>query len=519
MPDNSFSSTDTLPDDVAVPQGMVAEFPDKLAERDSVIERRKHEVPLLRQWRFGRKSEKLEASGQLSLFPGEPAVETKEETPAAKPAGKGRGRKPIPANLPVERIEIDVPTEELVCRPRGSEKVRIGEETRRELDYIPGSILVREYVRPVYACPRECEGQIVVAANPSSPIEKGLPGPGLLAHAATSKYADHLPLNRMEGILRRHGVDIRRSTMADWMARGAHLLTTLHEEMKRRVPQSAVIHTDETPVTAQDPKGKSKPHTGGVRVYSGDRHHPCDVYEYSPDRKREHPHGVFSGWKGFPQADAYQGHNALYGGDIVEVACWAHARRKFVEAEKSDRRAAGMLGLIQRLYRVEKRVKSVCQRLGWSFDSPGKDGDRAEEFRRRRREKQSIPIPAAIGDWLHGPECSTALPKSPFGEAVGYCLNNWRALSEYALHGQPSIDNSAAERKPRPAAAGRKNYLFFGSDNGGRTAAAVYSVISSAKRRGLDPWRCLRNVFSRLPDMTVSQLPELLPNRRSDSHE
>ena len=194
-------------------------------------------------------------------------------------------------------------------------------------------------------------------------------------------------------------------------------------------------------------------------------------------------------------------------------------RRKFVEAEKSDRRAAGMLALVQKLYRVEKRIKSVCQRLGWSFDSPGKDGDRAEEFRRRRREKQSIPFLSAIGDWLHGPKCSTALPKSPLGEAVGYCRNNWQALNEYAHSGNLSIDNNAAERKLRPVAVGRKNYLFFGSDNGGRTAAVMYSVISSAKRHGIDPWRYLRDVFSRLPDMTVSQLPELLPDCWQDSHQ
>ena len=381
-----------------------------------------------------------------------------------------------------------------------------------------GSVFVREYVRPVYACPNECEGQIVVAKNPASPIEKGLPGPGLLAHIAVSKYADHLPLNRMEGILSRHGVAISRSTMADWMAEGAHLVTTLVGEMKRQVLLSGVIHTDDTPVTVQDPKGKAKPHTGRIWVYSGDRRHPYDVYEYSPDRKREHPHGALAGWKGFLQADAYQGYNALYGGDIVEVACWAHARRKFVEAEKSDRRAAGMLGLVQKLYRVEKRIKSVCSRLKWSFDSPGEDGDKAEEFRRRRRAKQSIPILSSIGDWLHGPECSTALPKSPFGDAVGYCLRNWQALCEYARHGNLSIDNNAAERKLRPVAVGRKNYLFFGSDAGGHTAAALYSVIASAKRHGLDPWRYLRDVFDRLPSMTVSQLHELLPDRWLDSH-
>ena len=371
---NSFSPTDTLPDDVAVRKGMVREC-------RSVIERRKHELLLLRQWRFGRKSEKLEASGQLRLFPGETPVETEPEASAARPARQGHGRKPIPASLPVERVEIDVPADERVCQPCGGEKVRIGEETRRELDYIPGSIFVREYIRPVYACPKECEGQVVVAKNPASPMEKGLPGPGLLAHVATSKYADHLPLNRMEGILSRHGVDIRRSTMAEWMAYGAHLLSTLVGEMKRRMLLSCVIHTDETPVTVQDAKGKSRSHTGRVWVYSGDRHNPYDIYEYSPERKQTHPHGVLSGWKGFLQADAYPGYNPLYDGDIVEVACWAHARRKFVAAEKSERRASGMLALVQKLYRVEKQLKSVCNASAGRLTPPAR-----RETRRRSSE-------------------------------------------------------------------------------------------------------------------------------------
>lgn len=200
-----------LPDSVAVLQGMVVEC-------HSTIERLKHEVLLLRRWRFGRKPEKPEASGQLSLFHGVLAGDAETQAPVAKPVRKDHGKKLILDNLPVKRMKIDVPADEFVCQPCGSGKIRIGEETRRELDYIPGSIFVREYVRPIYACPWECEDQMAVAANPSSPIEKGLPGPGLLAHVATSKYADHFPLNRQEGILSRQGVAIHRSTMADWMA-------------------------------------------------------------------------------------------------------------------------------------------------------------------------------------------------------------------------------------------------------------------------------------------------------------
>jgi transposase len=507
-------AADKLPEDVPALQGMVLELSGHL-------ERLKHELLLLRRWRFGSKSEKYSAHGQLSLFPDAMPEEIpmEEKSSSSTPKINGHGRRALPAGLPVERVVVEPPAEELVCRPCGTDKVRIGEEVRRELDYVPGSIFVRELVRPIYACPNECEGQVTVAKNPSAPIEKGLAGPGLLAHVAVSKYADHLPLNRMEGILARAGVNVSRSTMADWMADGAHLLTSLVAKMKADMLLSGVIHTDDTPVTVQDPKGKSKPRTGRIWVYSGDRHHPYDIYEYSPNRKSDHPGNTLSGWKGFLQADAYRGYDALFDGDIVEAACWAHARRKFVEAESSDKRASEMLARIRELYRVEKRVKSVCGRLKWSFDSPGKDGDMAEEFRRRRRRKQAAPVLDEIESWLRGPVCATALPKSPFGEAVGYCLNNWEALRRYSLHGELSIDNNAAERKLRPVAVGRKNYLFFGSDAGGRTAAAMYTVIASAKRHGLDVWKYLRDVFSRLPDMTVSQVHELLPDKWKDSHD
>lgn len=515
------AASDKLPEDVPALQSMIHELSIQLEQSMRTIESLKHEVLLLRYRQFGRKSEKYAGSDQLSLFPGvvPEEIPIEEKAPPETPRGKGHGRRTLPADLPTERVVVEPSEEELVCQPCGADKVKIGEEIRRELDYVPGSIFVREFVRPVYACPNECEGQVVVADNPSGPIEKGLAGPGLLAYVATSKYADHLPLNRMESIFARSGVKISRSTMADWMAGGGHLLTSLVGEMKNRMLLSGVIHTDDTPVTVQThPKGKSKPLTGRIWVYSGDRRHPYDIYEYTPDRKNDHPRNTLSGWKGFLQADAYRGYDALFAGDIVEAACWAHARRKFVEAEKSDKRAAEMLSRIRELYRVEKRIKSVGGRFKWSFDSPGEDGDMAEKFRLRRRRKLAIPILEDIESWLRGPACSTALPKSPFGEAVGYCLNNWEALKRYSRHGELAIDNNPAERKLRPVAVGRKNYLFFGSNAGGQTAAAMYSVIASAKRHGLNVWRYMRDVFSRLPDMTVSQLPELFPDKWKDSH-
>jgi transposase len=515
---NDFSpDISALPDDVAILQGMVTSLSGTVDKQSQTIERLKHELLLLRHWRFGRKSEKLEENGQLSLF-GDTAP---EEAPAAESASesmeakrKGHGRKAIPSDLPVERVVIEPPPEELVCRPCGTDKVRIGEEIRRELDYNPGSVFVREIVRPVYACPNVCEGQVVVAKNVDSPIEKGLPGPGLLAHVVVQKYSDHIPLNRQEAMLRRHGVDIRRSTMADWMAEAAHLLLSFNDVMKEEVLLSRVIHTDETPVTVQDPKGKAKPHIGRIWAYHGDRKHPYTFYDYTPDRKACRPESILSGWSGFLQADAYRGYDSLLDGKgIVEVACWAHARRKFVEAEKSNHLPAlEALVHIRELYRVERDVKEECAKRGYCLDGPGELGDFSVELRRQRRRERSVPLLDAFGEWLKAKD-RIILPKSPLGEAMSYCRNNWPALVVYASDGELSIDNNAAERMLRPVAVGRKNYLFFGSDKGGATAAILYGAIASAKRHGLDPWRYLRDLFTRLPAMTVSGLRQLLPDR------
>ena len=515
---SSPTSESPLPDDVVILQGMVTELSGKLDDRDRIIERLKHELLLLRHWRFGRKSEKLD-SGQLSLFGSIALEETSREeerelpVPAAKMKGKGHGRKALPSDLPVERVVVGPPAGELVCSPCGSEKIRISEEVRRELDYHPGSIFVREIVRPVYACPNACEGQVVTAEKKSdAPIDKGLPGPGLLAHVVVNKYADHIPLNRQEAMLRRMGADIRRSTMTDWMAGAAHLLLSLRDVIRDEVLRSTVVHADETPVMVQNPKG-AKPKTGRMWAYHGDRRHPYVFFDYSPDRQAMWFEAVLSGWRGFLQVDAYRGYDSLFaGGDITEVACWAHARRNFVEAEKTNRLPAlEALVHIRELYRVEKEIREECAGRGLSLDDPGKNGDEAAKLRYELRQQRSLPLLDAFGEWIRDKD-RVVLPKSPLGEALTYCRNNWTALRVYVSNGDLSIDNNAAERNLRPVAVGRKNYLFFGSDRGGETAAVLYSIISSAKRHGLDPWRYCCDLFTRLPTMTVSGLPELLPD-------
>jgi len=501
----------------------LAEVTARLAEANQTIAQLKHELLLLKRWRFGRHSEKGIADATGSLFAAlEPditedaapaAVEDAPEanTPSAKK--KGHGRRTLPDHLPVERVVVEPAPEEKVCAPCGTDKIVIAEEVRRELDYTPGTIFVREYVRPVYACPNVCEGQVVVASPPPAPIEKGLPGPGLLAQVAVNKYVDHLPLARQEARLEREGLFISRQTQCDWMRQAAHLLTCLADLTRREVLLSRVIHTDDTPVTYLEPGG-GKPRTGRLWTYRGDRHHPYVFYAFSPDRRRIWPADTLAGWKGHLQADAFPGYDALYAPDgIVEVACWAHARRKFKDAEPSDgKRAAPVLRRIAALYAVEKSIREEAEKNGWSFAAPGEAGDQAEILRQQRRIAESVPLLTALKGELDALSAA-AMPKSPVGQAAMYALRNWKALTVYAANGALDIDNNAAERELRPVAVGRKNYLFFGSERGGHTAATLYTVLASAKRHGAKPWEYLRDLFRRLPAMKLADLSTLLPDR------
>jgi len=252
---------------------------------------------------------------------------------------------------------------------------------------------------------------------------------------------------------------------------------------------------------------------GRLWIYHGDRHHPYSVFTFSGDRRRIWPADTLAGWTGHLQADAFSGYDALYvDGGIVEVACWAHARRKFKDTELSDPRAAPVVRRIGELYAVERSIREEAERNGWNFADPGEAGDQAEALRLRRRMAEAIPVLSVLKTELDALKAS-ALPKSPLGQAAAYALNHWKALTVYAENGALNIDNNTAERDLRPVAVGRKNYLFFGSPQGGHTAAALYTVIAGAKRHGLDPWKYLRDLLRRLSTMKVHELPELLPDR------
>ena len=373
------------------------------------------------------------------------------------------------------------------CPACGELRERIGQEVSEQLEYLPASFKVLRHIRHKYGC-RRCEHdgynpQIAAAAKPAQPIDKGLPGPGLLAYVATSKLGDHLPLYRLEHIFRgrtsrspaarcARGLRPRESWSARWSAR-----------MIERILLSRNIHTDDTPVPVQSP-GEGKCRKGRLWAYLGDAANPYIVYDYTPDRTRAGPASWLRDYKGFLQADAYGGYDGIYHtGKVVEVACWAHARRKFFEAKETDgRRAAEMLALVRELYAVEDAAKTLD-----------------DDARRELRQVQSVPILARIKAWLDAEQQDRACRAAPMGQAIQYALNQWTALCVYATEGFLAIDNNAAERAMKRVAIGRKNWLFAGNDRAGETTALLYTLIASAERHGVDPQRYLTSVFAKLP--------------------
>lgn len=494
-----------LPTDAPTLQSMLLELLSTLEEKERRIGQLSFQLEALKRHLFGRRSEKLDP-GQMALELGDvsfPELAASAEPVAPEPiekvARQGHGRQRLPRQLPRVRVEHDVAAEQRFCRDCRHSLVRIGEEVSEQLEYVPASLFVREHARIKYACPH-CEGNVVIGAAPAQPIDKGLPGPGLLAHVLTSKYADHLPLHRLEGILARHGVELSRSTLCGWVAAGARVLTPLVEEMKKGVLASRKIHTDDTPVPVLD-KNREVTRTGRLWVYLGDGDGEEVVFDYTPDRKRDGPQRFLAGYKGYLQADAYTGYDRIYVGDeVVEVACWAHARRKFFDAIKSDgRRAPVALGFIRRLYEIEKSAREL---------------DAVQ--RRARRQADAAPVLAALQVWLEEQQ-GVVLPKSPLGEAIGYARSQWAALTRYLEDGILDIDNNAAERALRRVAVGRKNWLFAGSDEGGRRAAVIYSLIASCARLKINPYEYLRDVLERIPTLSGVALAELTPKAWKDA--
>jgi transposase len=501
-----------LPTDLDSCHSLIRELLETLRQDRLLIGHMQHQLERLLRQRFGRSSEKIDPD-QLLLFAAdilaepdatqatEPQPGPADDAPptpalAAKPRRKGHGRKPLPAHLERRRVVHDVPADELTCPDCGARRDAFGEEIREQLDYIPASLVVIQHVRPKYAC-KACQANVIIADRLPEPIEKGLPGPGLLAWVIVSKYADHLPLYRQEGILAREGVAISRQTMCGWMARCAELLKPIYDAMVKAVLQSKAIQTDDTPVDVLDP-GREGTRTGRIWIAIGDRDHRYWVYDFTPDRSGDGPARFFKDYQGYLQADAYTGYDSRFKeGKVIEVGCWAHARRKFYEARTTDpQRAHRALAYIRRLYDVEADAKAA------KLD---------DDARRALRQERSVPILGELFAWLEGVR-GRVLPKSPMGEAIGYALNQKAALLRYTEQGFLEIDNNASERGEKTIAIGRKNWLFFGSEGGGATAAILFSLTETCKRLGVEPWAYLRDVLDRVSTHPASRIDELLPD-------
>ncbi len=407
------------------------------------------------------------------------------------------GRQQLPEQL--ERIEIEHDLDDKSCPACGCERCRIGAEVSEQLEYFPASFKVLQHIRHKYACTR-CDQDgydpnIATAAKPPQPIDKGLPGPSLLAYVITSKLGDHLPLYRLERIFERQGVHIARSTMCAWMRCAGELVNPLVELMTERVRNSQVIHTDDTTVPIQSP-GAKQCRKGRIWCYLGDEANPYTVYDYTPSRARAGPAKWLSGYEGYLQADAYGGYDGIFHSqNVTEVACWAHARRKFYDAQDSDEeRAAQMLSLIAKLYAVERQAK-----------------DADEATRLALRQERSVPVLARIKTWLDT-EQQVVLPRSPMAAAITYAQNQWNALGTYATQGFLNIDNNASERALKRVAIGRKNWLFAGNDAAAENHARLWSLIASCERHAVDPQRYLTSVLAKIGTTPDEELGQFLPD-------
>jgi len=484
-----------LPRDTTTLQAMVV-------AQQAEIEHLKLIIAKLRRMQFGQRSEKIdEMVGQLELALEELETGKAERSgvteiaPAEAVPGKPV-RKPLPDHLPRDTV---VHSPEATCCPDcGGHLKPLGEDVSEVLDYVPASFRVIRHVRPKLACSR-CD-TIVQAAAASRPIARGMAGAGLLAHVLVAKYGDHLPLYRQSAIYAREGVDLERSTLADWVGQCSALLRPLVERLRQHVLTGEKLHADDTPVPVLAP-GDGKTKTGRLWTYvrddrpAGSDTPPAVWFAYSPNRKGEHPQTHLKSFTGILQADAFAGFDALYAkGDILEAACWAHARRKFFEIHQAQGSpiAAEALKRIAALYAIESEVRG-----------------QAPDVRRKARE-QAKPILDEFHAWLLDTRRQLS-KKSGLADAIGYALNHWQALIRYASDGRIEIDNNAAERALRAIALGRKNFLFAGSDAGGERAAAIYSLVGSAKLNDIDPEAYLRFVIERIADYRISELDNLLP--------
>jgi transposase len=508
--DATVVSTDApLPGDVPTLQAMVRDLLAKNQQLEARIAELTAKLDAALKHRFGRRSERRRS----------PPVPAAQKLPRRRDE---HGRSPLPEHLERREVVHDLTDAEKLCPCCGRSRECIGEQTAEQLDLEPVKFFVRRTIKKSYAC-RHCDPakvpveQRLQTAGPAQvgPIPKGLCGPGLLAHAITAKFADHVPVHRLAAQLCRSGVTIARSTLGDWLFQASELLTPLYQLMHRRLLLSRVIHGDDTGVKLRV-NGSQRTKKAHLWVGIGDADYPYVVFDFTADYTGDGPARFLDGYAGYFQADALAQYEGLYGDDKVKhVCCVAHARRKFVAAsEAGDIHAAKALEFIGRLYTIERKLPPLLA----PSDDPAMPEQRRvrEEQRRAMRQCEAEPVWQELENWLKETRPST-LPKSLLGGAIGYALNNGAALKRYLEAGYLAIDNNLSERTLRAIALGRNNWGVIGSEVGGKTAAVMYSVVGTCKHLGLDPQCYLREalpgLFALGDNPTTEQLLDWLPDR------
>jgi transposase len=462
----------------------------------------RHELDQLRRLVFGSRHERFIANTPPEQLALDLTAETVQAAPvpvqAIEYTRQQRKEKTEKVQTGRMRLPADLPREQVILEPEGdvSGLKKIGEEITEELERIPGRLFVRQYVRPKYA---KAGGEgVLIADLPVRPIDKGIPGPGLLAQIIIDKYTDHLPVHRQIQRFGREGIKLSSSTLTDWIGGTCTLLEPLYDTLKANVLSSHYLQADETPIKVLDKDKKGTTHRGYHWVY----HAPVErlvLFDYREGRGREGPQEILKDFTGHLQTDGY----AVYQdfdkkSTIKPFNCMAHARRKFDEAKDNDLvRASYALTEIQKVYAIERQAKNETL---------------STKQRQALRQERSLPILQALKDWMLE-NYKMVLPKSAIGQALHYSLERFDKLMLYTTDGKLEVDNNLIENAIRPVAIGRKNYLFAGSHNGARRAAMLYSFIGTCKINDVNPFEWLKNTLETIPQHPVNKLYELIPRK------
>ena len=466
---------------------------------------------LARHKRFGSSSEKS-VKEQRHLFNEAEAIA--EEGPVEEAVQiisyerRKPGRKPIPKDLPIERIEYRLPEDQQTCETCGCSLHEMSEEVRHEVKLIPAQVKLVQHARIVYGC-RNCEKNgievpIKTAEAPKPVIEKGLASPSAIAYAMTMKFVEGVPLYRQEQHYARLGIELSRGVLSNWMLRGSEWLELIYRRLRQKLLEQEILHADETTIQVLKEPGRAAESESFMWLYrTGCVGPPIVLFEYQPTRSGEHPKRFLEGFKGYLHVDGYAGYHEIP--DVILAGCWGHVRRKFDEALKglpASRRKTGgtkaqeALDQINRLFAIERELKGL---------SP--------EERLKARNLRSRPVVEEFRKWL-GDVMAAILPKSLFGVAVKYALNQWEKLVRFLEDGRIEISNNRAERSIKPFVIGRKNWLFANTPKGAHASAIIYSIVETAKENLLDPYAYLTHLFEKLPNMdcnSIEALDQLLP--------